>query len=111
MLYRIYTSGDGKSHFEEMKIPAAIDGKPLMQAAKAISFHTQPPGTFVDFHTVPEKAYFITLSGQGEVSNGLGEKHLLGPGDMTCCEDLTGQGHAMRVVSKVPRVFARIVLD
>jgi len=110
MFYPIYAGTDGKSHFEEMKTPATIDGKPLLQAAKTISFHTQPPGTFVDFHTVPEKAYYITLSGQGELSNGLGEKHLLGAGDMTVCEDLTGQGHAMRVVSKVPRVFARVVL-
>ncbi len=111
MYYRIYTGDDGQSHFEVMSLPFTIDGKPVLQAAKTISFHVQPPGTFVDFHTVPEKAYFITLAGQGEVSNGLGEKHLLNAGDMTLCEDFTGQGHAMRIVSTTPRVFARIILD
>ena len=110
MFIRIYTGNDGKSQFEQMKIPAAVDGKPLLQAAKSISFYTQAPGTLVDFHTVPEKAYYITLSGQGEVSNGLGEKQVLGPGDISFCEDLTGQGHVMRIISNVPRVFARIVL-
>ncbi len=110
MFIRIYSGKDGKSHFEEMKIPATPDGKPLLQSAKSISFHTQAPGTLVDFHTVSEKAYYFTLSGQGEVSNGLGEKYLLGPGDMSLCEDLTGQGHSMHIIGTVPRVFARVVL-
>jgi hypothetical protein len=44
------------------------------------------------------------------VGIGNGEVRRINPGDMTLCEDLTGQGHSMRIVSKEPRIFARIVL-
>jgi len=110
MFLRIYTGKDGQSHFEELKIPSGPEGRSPLQIAKSISFHHQEPGRFIDFHTVPERSYYITLSGQGEVGIGNGEVRRINPGDMTLCEDLTGQGHSMRIVSKEPRIFARIVL-
>ena len=110
MFLRIYAGDDGISHFEELDIPFEPDGRSPVQAVKSISFRRQEPGSFVDFHTVQEPAYFITLSGEGEVSNGHGEVRRIGPGDMTLCEDLTGKGHSMRIVSNEARIFARIIL-
>jgi quercetin dioxygenase-like cupin family protein len=110
MFLRIYAGNDGQSHFEEMDIPSGPAGRSPVQAVKTISFTHQKPGTVIDFHTVPERSYYITLSGAGEVGIGNGEVRRIGPGDITLCEDLTGQGHSMRIVSKEPRVFARIVL-
>ena len=110
MFLRIYTGQDGRAHFEELEVPSGPSGRSPLQAAKNISFYHQPPGTFVDFHPTPEPSFFITLSGQGEVGIGSGEVRRIGPGDMTLCEDKTGQGHSMRVIGDQPRIFARITL-
>ncbi len=110
MFLRVYTGEDGRSHYEELEVPSGPDGRSPVQAAKAISFRHQEPGMFLDFHTVAERSYFITLSGQGEMGFGNGEVRRIGPGDMELCEDLTGQGHSMRVIGNKPRVYARLVL-
>jgi len=110
MFLRVYSGDDGQSHFEELEIPFGPDGRSPVQEVRSISFHRQEPGRFLDFHTVSERSYFITLSGEGEVGNGNGEVRHLGPGDMTICEDFTGQGHSMRIVSNEARIFARITL-
>lgn len=110
MFLRIYSGEDGQSHFEEIEVPSGPDGRSPLQAAKAISFFHLPPGSRVDFHTVPERSLYINLSGEAEVGIGSGEVRRIRPGDVTLCEDLTGQGHNMRVLGKKPRVMARIVL-
>jgi len=111
MILRIYSGDDGLSHFEDTEIPFEASGVSPVQAVKSISFHRQEPGRFVDFHTISERAYFITLSGEGELSNGNGEVRHVGPGTISLCEDFTGKGHSMRIVSNEPRVFVRIVLS
>ncbi len=110
MFLRIYSGADGQARFDELDVPSGPDGRSPFQAAKHICFYHQEPGTFVDFHTTPEPSFFITLSGQGEVGIGSGEVRRIGPGDMTLCEDVTGQGHSMRVIGNKPRIFARITL-
>lgn len=110
MFLRIYTGEDGRSHCEELLVPSGSGGRSPAQAVKTLSFTHQPPGTFVDFHTTPERSFYIHLSGQGELGFGNGETRRVGPGDMTLCEDRTGQGHTMRVIGDGPQVFVRIVL-
>jgi len=110
MFLKIYTGEDDKSHIEETEIPMGPDGRSPIQEAKDICFCRQEPGTFIGFHTTPEPAYFITLSGQGEVAVGSGETRRLGPGDMTLCEDVKGQGHSMRIIGDKPRIYVRIKL-
>ena len=110
MFLRVYTDEDGLSCYEELEVPSGPDGFSPIQAAKIISFQHQEPGRFVDWHNAKEPTYFITLSGQADLGFGNNEWRRISPGDMTLVEDLTGQGHRVRVVGSEPRVFARIVL-
>lgn len=110
MFLRVYAGEDGHSHFEELEVPSGPGGRSPAQKAKEIAFHRLEPGRFVDFHTVPERSYYITLSGEGEIGVGNREVRRLRPGDMTLCEDLTGQGHSMRVIGDKPRIFLRVTL-
>ena len=109
MYLRMYSGDDGLSHFEELEFPFGPGGISPEQAVKTISFHRQEPGLFIDFHTISERAYYITISGEGELSNGVEVKRIT-PGSITLTEDSTGKGHSMRIVSKEPRIFARIAL-
>jgi hypothetical protein len=61
--------------------------------------------------TAPRRQYSITLSGQAEIEVGDGTVARLGPGDVLLAEDLTGQGHIMRVIGNVPRLSALVPLS
>ena len=108
---RVYTGDDGKSHIEEITPPfvpfvdtegAHGQGTPL-EAATGITFRISPPGYFLSWHCAPRRQYTITLSGEVEVEASDGDVRRLGPGDVLLAEDLTGQGHTIRVVSAKPR--------
>jgi hypothetical protein len=45
-----------------------------------------------------------------EIETGLGEKRVLGPGDVLVAEDLTGKGHITRSVGVAPRVSLAVPL-
>ncbi len=106
MILRNYSGDDGISRFEDIAMPLGLEG----QAVKSISFRRQEPGTSMPLHTIRQRCYVITLSGEGELSNGHGEVRRGGPGHITLHEDLTGQGHSMKVISKDPRIFVIIAL-
>lgn len=115
---RVYTGEDGKSHIQEINPPfqpfvdtegAHGEGTPL-EAATGITFRISPPGYFLNWHNAPRRQYTITLSGEVEVAVGDGTVRRLGPGDILLAEDLTGQGHTTRVVSKEPRLAAVVPL-
>ena len=108
---RVYTGDDGKSHIEEITPPfvpfvdtegAHGQGTPL-EDATGITFRVSPPGYFLSWHCAPRRQYTITLSGEAEVEASEGTVRRLGPGDVLLAEDLTGQGHTIRVVSAEPR--------
>ncbi len=116
---RVYTGDDGQSHIEEVTPPlkpfvdtegAHGEGTPL-EPATGITFRLAPPGYFLDWHTAPRRQYTITLSGEVEVGVGDGTVMRLGPGDVLLAEDLTGQGHTTRVVSKEPRFSVVVPLS
>ena len=113
---RVYTGEDGKSHIEENAPPfmpffdtegAHGQGTPV-EAATGITFRISPPGYFLGWHNAPRRQYTITLSGEVEVEASDGTVKRLGPGGILLAEDLTGEGHTTRVVSREPR-FAVVV--
>jgi hypothetical protein len=115
---RIYTGADGCSHLEEHAPPfepfvdtegAHGEGTPL-ESATGITFRRGAPGYFLDFHTAPRRQYTITLSGEIEIGTGDGTVRRFGPGSVLLAEDLTGQGHTTRVVSREPRVYIVVPL-
>ena len=107
--FRLYTGADGQSHIETIdleKTSAWTAGLP----ATNITFRSQPPGRFQDWHPAPRRQFVIILSGQLEIGLGDGSKHIFGPGDARLVEDTTGQGHTTATYGNQPCVTATIPL-
>jgi uncharacterized cupin superfamily protein len=111
MFVRIYTGPDNQSHFEDLDIlPPGLETTDL-QAVKGIIFARRAPGNDMDWHHAPRRQYVIGLGGETEITVGDGSSRRLGPGSVLLAEDLTGQGHTLRVVSKDDRLTASMPLD
>ena len=110
---RVYTGRDGKSHFEELKLPyenVSEAQRTALQKATGIQFRQTPPGNFSDWHIAPRRQYVITLEGQVEIGIGDGTKRIFNAGDVLLADDLTGQGHTTKVVGNKTRVSIAIPL-
>lgn len=106
-IVRIYTGDDGESHFEDVDIEmkdgpfSGVYSDPV--AVKSVIFRETTGDYNLDFHNAPRKQFVINLRGSVEIETGLGEKRLLGPGDILLAEDTTGRGHISRAVNGEPR--------
>jgi quercetin dioxygenase-like cupin family protein len=114
MIVRNYASDDGQSVIEEMPLsfePYEGDGRErtALQAATGIRFVRWPAGVY-DWHNAPRRQYVITLSGQAELEVSGGRLVRLGAGDVALEEDLTGEGHRVRVLGNQPLVFVVVPL-
>jgi hypothetical protein len=109
MIVRLYTGSDGKSHFEDLNIPAGeMETVPLKSGAD-LTFRRAPDGRFSDWHNAPRRQYVFILSGQMEIGVGDGTVRRLMAGDILLAEDLTGQGHTTKAVGG-PRVSVSVPL-
>jgi hypothetical protein len=106
-LIRIYADQDGETHFEELAFPRSTISAP----AGDVSLRYQEAGRLVDWHTVSKRMYFVTLSGEAEITVSDGETRRVGPGNVTLCEDLTGKGHRTQMVGPEPRLCLAVTLD
>lgn len=101
---RIYTGDDGRSHFEDLRIPMSdtefgrMSG--LVKADGVIFRQPAPEGAtdFLDFHPAPRRQFVIHLAGRVEIECGSGDKRQFGVGDILLADDTTGQGHISRGV-------------
>jgi hypothetical protein len=105
-ILRVYSGDDGIARFEDIEMPLGLEP----QTVNNISFRQHDPGTIVPFHTMKQRCYAIPLAGEIEISNGNGEARRIGPGDISLHEDVTGQGHAVKVISQESQIFAIITL-
>ena len=101
---RIYSGDDGRSHFEDLIVPMneliageRISLRSALVPAKGVSFRENPLGRSEEFHCPGQRQFVITLFGAVEITCG-GGKRCFGPGDVLFAEDLTGEGHANRVL-------------
>ena len=108
-IYRMYTGNDNRSHIEQLDLATNVELKSL-QAAKGIIFSETSPGNFIDWHPAPRRQYIIQLSGQVEIGLADGTTVRYQPGDARLVEDITGQGHTTRVISKGPSITATVHL-
>jgi hypothetical protein len=104
---RIYTGDDGESHFEDVTVELEDDTYggliSMPVAAKAVMFRETGGDYNLDYHNAPRRQYVVNLRGSVEIETGLGEKRLLGPGDILLAEDTTGRGHISRSPDGQPR--------
>src|SRR5688500_3454034 len=111
---RIFTGPDGQTHAEEIELKLAPGGGSTevseMVMATGAQFRRQASNYFEDWHTAPRRQYVITLSGQGEIEIGGGQRIPLGPGHILLVEDLTGKGHISRGVGTEDRISILIPL-
>jgi quercetin dioxygenase-like cupin family protein len=105
----MYTGNDGKTHFEDLRLPVDEIHNVAIQAGANIVFRRFPADYFSDWHTAPRRQYIFILSGQMEIGIGDGTSRRFGPGDVVLADDLTGQGHTTRSVGE-PRVSATVAV-
>jgi len=111
---RIYSDGEGDSHFEDVTIPLTDAGSigKLSDgiAAKEIIFREVVPSYNYDFHNAPQKQYIILLDGEIEIETSLGNKRTFKPGEVLLVEDTTGKGHKTRNLQPIQRKSVFITL-
>ena len=107
--FRMYTGGDGQSHWEAIDIDATPAWTNDM-AASHIVFRTDPVGMFEDWHPAPRRQFVVILSGQYEIGFSDGTKKIFGAGDARLVEDTSGKGHTTAVHGDQPVVVATIPL-
>ena len=107
--FRLYTGADGQSHIETIDLEKTSAWTAGL-ATTTITFRSQPPGRFQDWHPAPRRQFVIILSGQLEIGLGEGSKHIFGPGDARLVEDTTGKGHTTATHGNQPCVTATVPL-
>ena len=107
---RLYTNQQGESSFEEISIELLRVSEETFPGQKAEQFadlqsptamrvNETDPGHQYDWHNAPRKQWVVTLQGEIEVELRNGSKKRFGVGSILLAEDLTGTGHATRIVS------------
>ena len=92
-MYRVFTSSDGESHIEELK----LEDRPELDAMTniaAVQVREFDGSRDMDFHPLPERRLIIHLSGEVEITTSDGSKQVLRAGDIRLMEDTSGRGHA-----------------
>lgn len=104
---RIYSDGNGDSHFEDIEVPLQNDGEIGFLSdkvpVKEIIFRTVKPDYDYDFHTAPQRQYIILLDGAIEIETSLGEKRTFKGGEILLVEDTEGKGHKTRNIQHIER--------
>lgn len=106
---RLFSDDNGESHFQDIQtvlnptefapgIPNLFVSSPL-EASEA-SFFGAPSGWEADWHISSGLHLFTLLSGEWEVRASDGEVRTFSRGDVLLVEDITGKGHASRVISE-----------
>ncbi len=112
---RLYTGGDGESHFEDIEIALEdagdIGALSELEEATGIIFRETGPDYDYDWHNAPRRQYIIMLEGAVDVEIGDGTVRRFGTGDVLLAEDTTGRGHISRAVDNQPRKSVFVTLD
>jgi hypothetical protein len=119
---RLYTDRNGQSAFEDLEIPLQRVEKETFPGQRAEKFKLLPTPTAMimnetdaghqyDWHNAPRKQWVLTLQGEIEVQLRDGTARKFGVGNILLAEDLTGSGHATKVVSTVPWRCAYLPFD
>ena len=118
----IYLGEDayGVSRFEDREIgfaqqdfapPGPPMGVSAAIAAARLLYLELPPGWSDAQHRSPRRQIGLCLSGRMEVTDGTGATRNVEPGGIWEMHDVTGKGHASRVVGDAPCRLAIVQLE
>jgi hypothetical protein len=105
-LYRLYTGGDARSHFEVLDERNSTVFSQA-QAVTRLVFKKEHNPDILGWHNAPRRQWVITLSGRVEIGVGDGTAMTFGPGDVFLAEDVTGEGHTAKHTDWV-RAFVHV---
>src|SRR5215510_11255498 len=104
--YRLYSGGDGQSHFEPLDSSHSSEFFNATRPAKGLLFRNDFAPHIVNWHRAPRHRWVITLSGTVDIGLGDGTGITFGPGDVFLAEEITGQGH-----TATPRNWVRAYVN
>ncbi len=104
--YRLYSGGDGQSHFEQIDASQSSEFFNTTRPASGILFRNDFAPHILDWHRAPHPRWVITLSGTVDIGLGDGAHITFGPGDVFLAEDVSGKGH-----TTTPRHWIRAYVD
>lgn len=111
---RIWTAGDGNSHFAagRLDLQTGERGDLLSASSKAtaVSFRETAAGGAFEWHGAPHRQLVLTFSGTLDFQTREGRHFTISPGDLLLAEDTAGSGHRWRLVGDQPWRRAYVVL-
>ena len=107
-IYRVFSDGDGESHFEDLKLAEHPELGALANVSE-VQVQEFDGSRHRDFHPLPERRLIIHLSGEVEIGTSDGDKRVLRTGDIRLMEDVTGKGHSHNDLSPSSAVY--VVLE
>jgi hypothetical protein len=111
---RIFAGEDGRSHFEDLRIPLAgteaSDTLATVLPAVTATVLASPAGTVIDLHTAPRRQLVIHLSGRCELDCADGTRRF-GPGDVLLGDDMESEGHVTRMLDDLSVLILAIPPD
>ncbi len=92
-IYRVYATGDGESHMEELNLAEYPQLHSMLNVNEVkVQWWTEP--RVMDFHPLPDRRFIIHLSGETTITVSDGASHVFLPGDARLMEDVSGKGHS-----------------
>lgn len=101
----LYTDSKGFSAFREIELATekiGVERQRTLPVSSELLFNQTDAGHSYPWHNAPRRQWVITLTGEIEVSLKNGTSRRFCPGEVILADDLTGSGHATRVVSTEP---------
>jgi hypothetical protein len=108
IVVRVYTTADGGSRVEEVKISA--DAKPIPVTRMTAGAYRGSGARAPDWHNAPRKQFAINMTGELEVELTDGSRRKIGS-DLVFLEDTTGKGHITRALGPITNVFIHVPDD
>lgn len=115
LITRIFSDGDGESHFGELDIELRDAGEIGRLSdnydAKGIVFRENDADYDYDWHNAPQRQFVILLGGEIEIEVSDGEIRRFRGGDILLVEDVSGRGHRTRATDNKPRKSVFVTLE
>lgn len=100
-IVRVFTGEDNRSHLARVALPFDRSG-PLAAtralASQGVRFVELPDGYDSPLHNAPARQIVVFLEGECELTTGAGARWRGARGDLLLAEDVSGEGHAFRVL-------------